>query len=495
MIDSVREPVETLYPVHQAIFNSNLRLLSKLLKQEIEGVFFTHKNAIDQCGNTPLMLAVKLGNVDAVKILSDLYTCPKMRPLPALMNAKEIAIAMKHQVIIKIIMSSNQKIKQQFFEENKQAIFKVLEQLPDFKVDLNLTCDSNWFPVFSSVAPSDTYKIFKQGSNLRLDMTLLGLQKFNLIKGNITVLYKGRNSSKEQQGELLIVDNKAQTVHNVFNRNQEQKVNSQIHDILTGKQILKQYQTHSVSTMIETDRQQNPIFKQINDYDCQKWMLKSRYTMTKYQMNLSQIDQIKGFKSFDQYITALSTDFLTLILTQIQSGAHNTYKDKQQAPLTSRPNNLGGTVNMDQNRGLTSRDNTQFKKDMGHHNPQMHTQEDQPESQIFSNMRSTQFSQNKQIIIKKSTQKSIAANLWLSNTYPFDIEQFLPLIHVLAFCSKQIRQFNKFLLKYPLPKGCFPVEARIPLLMTMEAVFSFKNLELGFRDPSVFEVDKQVAVV
>jgi len=57
------------------------------------------------------------------------------------------------------------------------------------------------------VAPSDTYKIYKQGSNLRLDMTLLGLQKFNLIKGNITMLYKGRNSG-ENEGDLLVIDNK-----------------------------------------------------------------------------------------------------------------------------------------------------------------------------------------------------------------------------------------------------------------------------------------------
>jgi ankyrin repeat protein len=85
-----------LYPLHQAIFDSNLRMLSKLLKQEIEGMFFINKNTLDPCGNTPLMLAIKLGNLDAVKILSDVYTCPKLRSLPDLMNAKEVAIAMKH---------------------------------------------------------------------------------------------------------------------------------------------------------------------------------------------------------------------------------------------------------------------------------------------------------------------------------------------------------------------------------------------------------------
>jgi hypothetical protein len=73
----------------------------------MDGIFFTHKNSLDCCGNTPLMLAVKLGNIDAVKILSDMYTCPKLRPLSDLMNAKEIAMGMKHQTILKILMSSN----------------------------------------------------------------------------------------------------------------------------------------------------------------------------------------------------------------------------------------------------------------------------------------------------------------------------------------------------------------------------------------------------
>ena len=72
----------------------------------------------------------------------------------------------------------------------------------------------------------------------------------------------------------------------------------------------------------------------------------------------------------------------------------------------------------------------------------------------------------------------------------------MPLITVLSFCSKQIRQFNKFLIKYPLPEQhiCFPVEARIPLFMTMEAVFSFKNVDLTFKDSSVFEIDKEVSI-
>ena len=86
-------------------------MLSKLLKNEVNGIFYSEKNQLDPCGNTPLMLAVKLGNIDAVKVLSDMYTCPKLRPLPDFMNAKEIAMAMKQQTILKILISANQKVK------------------------------------------------------------------------------------------------------------------------------------------------------------------------------------------------------------------------------------------------------------------------------------------------------------------------------------------------------------------------------------------------
>jgi hypothetical protein len=54
------------------------------------------------------------------------------------------------------------------------------------------------------------------------------------------MLYKGRGSG-ENEGDLLVIDNKFQTVSNIFNRNHEAKINTQIQEILSGKQILKKY--------------------------------------------------------------------------------------------------------------------------------------------------------------------------------------------------------------------------------------------------------------
>lgn len=90
-------------------------------------------------------------------------------------------------------MESSNKLKQHFLEMHWEAIFDVLEKLPDFSMDLNFECSSSFIPFVSNFAPSDTYKIYKQGSNLRLDMTLIGFKNFQSVRGNMTMLFKGRN--------------------------------------------------------------------------------------------------------------------------------------------------------------------------------------------------------------------------------------------------------------------------------------------------------------
>jgi len=60
---------------------------------------------------------------------------------------------------------------------------------------------------------------------------------------------------------------------------------------------------------MEKNKLGEPIMKKINDFDSLKFTVKSRYSMIKYQMNLSQIDQIKGVKSFDEYLDCQKLDF------------------------------------------------------------------------------------------------------------------------------------------------------------------------------------------
>lgn len=69
------------YPLHKAVFENNLPLISRLVKATCDNIFYSDKNELDACGHTPLVLAVKLGYIDTIKVLCDLFACPKLKSL------------------------------------------------------------------------------------------------------------------------------------------------------------------------------------------------------------------------------------------------------------------------------------------------------------------------------------------------------------------------------------------------------------------------------
>ncbi len=118
--------------------------------------------------------------------------------------ALDVASSIKSKDLIKILLEANQKIKQHYLDLHKSAIFSSLESLPDFKLDMHFKVESSFIPFLDHLTPSDTYRIYKKGSNLRLDMTLVGFKNLKSIRGNLSVLFKGR--CQENEGELLVVN-------------------------------------------------------------------------------------------------------------------------------------------------------------------------------------------------------------------------------------------------------------------------------------------------
>jgi len=46
------------------------------------------------------------------------------------------------------------------------------------------------------MCPSDTYKVYKQGSNVRIDTTLLGFDHANWQRGNRSYVFKGQSKHR-----------------------------------------------------------------------------------------------------------------------------------------------------------------------------------------------------------------------------------------------------------------------------------------------------------
>ena len=252
------------------------------------------------------MLAVKLQNLDAVKVLVDAHCSPKLSSGTHIPSAFELACALKNRQILEVLLNSVQKLKQYFMDLHKDEIFRTLEALPDFSVDLHFECMSAYIPFLNYVSPSDTYKINKRGSNLRLDMTLVGFKKLQSVRGNLSVVYKGRDS--KNPGELLLIDHDRKFVRNIFEDSTENTIERDLDAILKDDKVLKKYKPEHFKMTREHDRDQRAIQKKFESYTAEKYSIQTVYTMTKYKRDLlslrQNLKQLKSFKSFEEYLNS-----------------------------------------------------------------------------------------------------------------------------------------------------------------------------------------------
>ena len=83
-------------------------------------------------------------------------------------------------------------------------------------------------------------------------MTLVGFRKFKCIRGNISVLFKGRG--QENEGEMYIVDHDMKSVQSIFSDIAQAKIDKDMEDILNDQQYQKLYKAEKFKISPEIDK-------------------------------------------------------------------------------------------------------------------------------------------------------------------------------------------------------------------------------------------------
>ncbi|XP_019665934.1 ankyrin repeat domain-containing protein 13C isoform X3 [Ailuropoda melanoleuca] len=201
------------YPVHECVFKGDVRRLSSLIRTHNIGQKDNH-------GNTPLHLAVMLGNKECAHLLLAHNAPVKVKNAQGWSPLAEAISYGDRQMITALLRKLKQQSRESV-EEKRPRLLKALKELGDFYLELHWDFQS-WVPLLSRILPSDACKIYKQGINIRLDTTLIDFTDMKCQRGDLSFIFNGDAAPSES---FVVLDN-------------EQKVYQRIHHEPVRRQSL-----------------------------------------------------------------------------------------------------------------------------------------------------------------------------------------------------------------------------------------------------------------
>ncbi|KAI5062224.1 hypothetical protein GOP47_0022763 [Adiantum capillus-veneris] len=166
---------------------------------------------------TPLHLAVRLGDATAAEILMAAGIDWSLQNEQG-WSALQEAICAREEAIAMVIMRYYQPMAWAKWCRRLPRVIAAMQRMRDFYMELTFHFESSVIPFIGRIAPSDTYRIWKRGSNLRADMTLAGFDGFRIQRSDQSFLFLGEGSEdgKLAPGSLCMLKHKDKEIMNAL---------------------------------------------------------------------------------------------------------------------------------------------------------------------------------------------------------------------------------------------------------------------------------------
>ena len=166
--------------MHRAVLDRTLPEIIELAKTDNAALASLQLlgASVDNWGNTPLKLAVRTGDYQAIKLLLKLgFSGPKLRPcviagkpadLEFSLSAYELAVKIGDPVSIRLFIANQRKNRKANWKKNIVRLNQRLQQIPDFTFQCKWDCENSWVPFLHTFIPGKSYWLSKRGSCFRL---------------------------------------------------------------------------------------------------------------------------------------------------------------------------------------------------------------------------------------------------------------------------------------------------------------------------------------
>lgn len=170
---------------------------------------------------TPLHLAVRLRDPISAEILMAAGADWSLQNENG-WSALQEAVCTREESIAMIIAKHYQPLAWAKWCRRLPRIVASAARIRDFYMEITFHFESSVIPFIGRIAPSDTYRIWKRGSNLRADMTLAGFDGFRIQRSDQTFLFLGEGYTSEDgnvslsPGSLIVLSHKEKEVTNAL---------------------------------------------------------------------------------------------------------------------------------------------------------------------------------------------------------------------------------------------------------------------------------------
>ncbi|PSR92807.1 Ankyrin repeat domain-containing protein [Actinidia chinensis var. chinensis] len=443
---------------------------------------------------TPLHLAVRLRDPISAEILMAAGADWSLQNENG-WSALQEAVCTREENIAMLIARHYQPLAWAKWCRRLPRIVASASRIRDFYMEITFHFESSVIPFIGRIAPSDTYRIWKRGSNLRADMTLAGFDGFRIQRSDQTFLFLGEGYSSEDgnislpAGSLIVLAHKEKEITNALEGAGAQPTEAEV-----AQEVALMSQTNMYRPGIDVT--QAELVPHLN------WRRQER-TRGGWEL--------EGKGNGGEYDDVLTAEERMQLDSALHMGNSDVCEDEDHGVQNVHENGDGVSIDSCEPNGVMKEKKSWFgwnKKSSKHGG------DDHDDSKIlkkFSNFapegsnqrpndgqKSSEIPREDIVDAKKSKEKSskkkkkkgatsdskseseykkgLRPVLWLTPDFPLKSEELLPLLDILANKVKAIRRLRE-LLTTKLPHGTFPVKVAIPIVPTIRVLVTFTKFE------------------
>nr|VDD42179.1 unnamed protein product [Brassica oleracea] len=166
---------------------------------------------------TPLHLAVRIGDVFAAETISSAGADITLQNAAGWSPLHE-ALCRRNAEITETVLRHQRRSAWCKWRRRLPHLIAVLRRMRDFYMEISFHFESSVIPFVGKIAPSDTYRIWKRGGDLRADTSLAGFDRFKIRRASQSFLFLGDGDEflDVTSGTLLVLNREEKTILNAF---------------------------------------------------------------------------------------------------------------------------------------------------------------------------------------------------------------------------------------------------------------------------------------